>query len=159
MTIIPFPPSGWAESAGGLPAMVGNVPFPMKDAGRLAASVKLLRQDLTRASSFAAEARAMGGGVPSSERIETTGIRSVSVWMQSRWLQLSPSAAGLDTAAAVVGGARSAVVGGRKGPGNGRCAEGALRCTLHAPRMTPSYTPQWPARDHARLRRTHEDVT
>jgi uncharacterized membrane protein YkgB len=26
--IIPFSPDGWAASAGGFPAVVGNVPFP-----------------------------------------------------------------------------------------------------------------------------------
>jgi uncharacterized membrane protein YkgB len=31
VTIIPFMPNGWAASAGGFPAMVGNVPFLMKD--------------------------------------------------------------------------------------------------------------------------------
>jgi uncharacterized membrane protein YkgB len=30
-TIIPFMPDGWAASAGGFPAMTGNVPFLMKD--------------------------------------------------------------------------------------------------------------------------------
>ena len=31
VTIIPFMPDGWAASAGGFPAMVGNVAFLMKD--------------------------------------------------------------------------------------------------------------------------------
>jgi uncharacterized membrane protein YkgB len=31
VTIIPFMPGGWAPSAGGFPAMAGNVPFLMKD--------------------------------------------------------------------------------------------------------------------------------
>ena len=39
VTIIPFMPGGWAESAGGFPAMVGNVPFLMKDVLLLGASV------------------------------------------------------------------------------------------------------------------------
>src|SRR6266851_6314761 len=30
VSIIPFMPDGWAPSAGGFPAMVGNVPFLMK---------------------------------------------------------------------------------------------------------------------------------
>ncbi|WP_211258497.1 YkgB family protein [Luteibacter rhizovicinus] len=46
VTIIPFMPHGWAESAGGFPAMVGNVPFLMKDVVLLAVSVHLFRQDL-----------------------------------------------------------------------------------------------------------------
>jgi uncharacterized membrane protein YkgB len=45
VTIIPFMPNGWAASAGGFPAMVGNVAFLMKDIVLLAASVYLLRQD------------------------------------------------------------------------------------------------------------------
>jgi len=50
VTIIPFMPNGWAESAGGFPAMTGNVPFLMKDVVLLAASLYLLKQDLLRAS-------------------------------------------------------------------------------------------------------------
>jgi uncharacterized membrane protein YkgB len=48
VTIIPFMPNGWAESAGGFPAMVGNVPFLMKDVVLLAVSFNLLKQDITR---------------------------------------------------------------------------------------------------------------
>ena len=50
VTIIPFMPNGWAESADGFPAMTGNVPFLMKDVVLLAASLYLLKQDLLRAS-------------------------------------------------------------------------------------------------------------
>ena len=50
VTIIPFMPNGWAESAGRFPAMTGNVPFLMKDVVLLAASLYLLKQDLMRAS-------------------------------------------------------------------------------------------------------------
>jgi uncharacterized membrane protein YkgB len=45
VTIIPFMPNGWATSAGGFPAMVGNVAFLMKDVVLLAASIYLLKQD------------------------------------------------------------------------------------------------------------------
>jgi uncharacterized membrane protein YkgB len=48
VTIIPFMPDGWDASAGGFPAMTGNVPFLMKDIVLLAVSVYLLRQDLAR---------------------------------------------------------------------------------------------------------------
>jgi uncharacterized membrane protein YkgB len=48
VTIIPFMPNGWAASAGGFPAMVGNVPFLMKDVVLFAASVYLLKQDVER---------------------------------------------------------------------------------------------------------------
>ncbi len=50
ITIIPFMPDGWATSAGGFPAMTGNVPFLMKDVVLLAASFYLLRQDVVRVS-------------------------------------------------------------------------------------------------------------
>jgi uncharacterized membrane protein YkgB len=49
ITIIPFMPDGWAASAGGFPAMTGNVPFLMKDVVLLAVSVYLLKQDAVRA--------------------------------------------------------------------------------------------------------------
>jgi len=48
VTIIPFMPNGWAESAGGFAAMVGNVPFLMKDVVLLAVSLYLLKQDAVR---------------------------------------------------------------------------------------------------------------
>lgn len=57
VTIIPFMPDGWAPSAGGFPAMVGNVAFLMKDVVLLAVSIYLLKQDLAKISS-AAEAEA-----------------------------------------------------------------------------------------------------
>jgi uncharacterized membrane protein YkgB len=50
VTIIPFMPDGWAPSAGGFPAMQGNVAFLMKDFVLLAASFYLLKQDVARAS-------------------------------------------------------------------------------------------------------------
>ena len=48
VTIIPFMPNGWAASAGGFPAMIGNVAFLMKDVVLLAASIFLLKQDALR---------------------------------------------------------------------------------------------------------------
>jgi uncharacterized membrane protein YkgB len=51
VTIIPFMPGGWAASAGGFPAMAGNLPFLMKDVVLFfAASVYLLKQDMMRVS-------------------------------------------------------------------------------------------------------------
>lgn len=50
VTIIPFMPNGWDASAGGFPAMTGNVPFLMKDIALLAVSVYLLKQDVARVS-------------------------------------------------------------------------------------------------------------
>ena len=41
-------PDGWDASAGGFPAMTGNVPFLMKDVVLLAVSVYLLKQDVRR---------------------------------------------------------------------------------------------------------------
>ena len=60
LTIIPFMPDGWAASAGGFPAMTGNVPFLMKDVVLLAVSVYLLKQDAVRAL-VAARAGSVGG--------------------------------------------------------------------------------------------------
>ena len=57
ITIIPFMPDGWAASAGGFPAMTGNVPFLMKDVVLLAVSVYLLKQDVVRASLAAVDRR------------------------------------------------------------------------------------------------------
>ena len=57
VTIIPFMPGGWAVSAGGFPAMTGNVPFLMKDVVLLAVSFYLLKQDVVRASLAAAQRR------------------------------------------------------------------------------------------------------
>ena len=48
VTIIPFMPDGWAASAGGFPAMTGNVAFLMKDVVLFAASLYLLKQDVAR---------------------------------------------------------------------------------------------------------------
>jgi uncharacterized membrane protein YkgB len=48
ITIIPFMPDGWAPSAGGFPAMQGNVAFLMKDLVLFAASFYLLKQDVER---------------------------------------------------------------------------------------------------------------
>jgi uncharacterized membrane protein YkgB len=48
VTIIPFMPDGWAASAGGFPAMTGNIPFLMKDVVLLAVSVYLLKEDVVR---------------------------------------------------------------------------------------------------------------
>jgi uncharacterized membrane protein YkgB len=50
ITIIPFMPDGWNASAGGFPAMQGNVAFLMKDLVLFAVSVYLLKQDVERAS-------------------------------------------------------------------------------------------------------------
>jgi uncharacterized membrane protein YkgB len=57
VTIIPFMPDGWDAAAGGFPAMTGNVPFLMKDVVLFAASVYLLKQDVTRVSSPAKQKR------------------------------------------------------------------------------------------------------
>jgi uncharacterized membrane protein YkgB len=40
VSIIPFMPDGWAPSAGGFPAMVGNVAFLMKDVVLLAVPIR-----------------------------------------------------------------------------------------------------------------------
>jgi uncharacterized membrane protein YkgB len=58
ITIIPFMPDGWAASAGGFPAMQGNVAFLMKDLVLFAVSVYLLKQDVDRVSLSAEWAKA-----------------------------------------------------------------------------------------------------
>ena len=50
ITIVPFMPDGWNASAGGFPAMQGNVAFLMKDVVLFAVSFYLLKQDVERAS-------------------------------------------------------------------------------------------------------------
>jgi len=50
VTIIPFMPDGWAASAGGFPAMAGDVAFLMKDVVLFAVSIYLLKQDVARVS-------------------------------------------------------------------------------------------------------------
>ena len=52
VTIIPFMPDGWAASAGGFPAMAGNVPFLMKDLVLFAVSFYLLKQDVDESVTF-----------------------------------------------------------------------------------------------------------
>jgi uncharacterized membrane protein YkgB len=65
VTIIPFMPDGWDASAGGFPAMTGNVPFLMKDIVLLAVSFYLLRQDLVRVSLSSKQQRAADAPIPS----------------------------------------------------------------------------------------------
>ena len=48
VSIIPFMPDGCDASAGGFPAMTGNVPFLMKDVVLLAVSFYLLKQHVAR---------------------------------------------------------------------------------------------------------------
>jgi uncharacterized membrane protein YkgB len=57
ITIIPFMPDGWAPSAGGFPAMQGNVAFLMKDVVLFAVSFYLLQEDVERMSRSADPAK------------------------------------------------------------------------------------------------------
>jgi len=66
VTIIPFMPDGWDASAGGFPAMTGNVPFLMKDIVLLAVSVYFLRQDVMRVSSAAKQKHEMSAVILSN---------------------------------------------------------------------------------------------
>jgi uncharacterized membrane protein YkgB len=68
VTIIPFMPDGWAASAGGFPAMTGNVPFLLKDVVLLAVSVYLLKQDVARVALSAADLRSRRPAGESSAR-------------------------------------------------------------------------------------------
>jgi uncharacterized membrane protein YkgB len=52
VTIIPFFPNGWEESAGGFPALTISTGFLMKDLVLLAVSLYLLKQDLARSNLF-----------------------------------------------------------------------------------------------------------
>jgi uncharacterized membrane protein YkgB len=54
VTIIPFFPNGWEQSAGGFPAMTFYTAFLMKDVVLLAVSFYLLKQDLMRTDFLAA---------------------------------------------------------------------------------------------------------
>ena len=65
VTIIPFMPDGWDASAGGFPAMTGNLPFLMKDVALLAASFYLLKQDVMRLSPSAREKPEASAWAPS----------------------------------------------------------------------------------------------
>ncbi len=62
VTIIPFMPGGWAASAGGFPAMGGNVAFLMKDVVLFAVSVYLLKQDVARVSRAARRSELLSHG-------------------------------------------------------------------------------------------------
>lgn len=70
VTIIPFMPDGWAASAGGFPAMQGNVAFLTKDVVLLAVSFYLLKQDLMRVSLSAGD-MANSSTIGPSEKPET----------------------------------------------------------------------------------------
>jgi uncharacterized membrane protein YkgB len=59
ITIIPFMPDGWNASAGGFPAMQGNVAFLMKDLVLFAVSFYLLKQDVERVSRSTDSTKAM----------------------------------------------------------------------------------------------------
>jgi len=61
VTIIPFMPDGWAASAGGFPAMTGNVAFLMKDIVLFAASFYLLKQDVARVAASAPQTELVVG--------------------------------------------------------------------------------------------------
>jgi uncharacterized membrane protein YkgB len=52
VTVIPFFPNGWEQSAGGFPAMTFNTAFLMRDVVLLAVSFYLLKQDLVRTDFF-----------------------------------------------------------------------------------------------------------
>ena len=54
-------PDGWAASAGGFPAMTGNVAFLMKDVVLFAASFYLLKQDVARVAASAPQTELVVG--------------------------------------------------------------------------------------------------
>ena len=74
VTIIPFMPNGW-DPVAGFPAMAGNVPFLMKDVVLLAASIYLLKQDVTRVALSAHHGAAAGA---SQLRIKSKSLEPLS---------------------------------------------------------------------------------
>jgi uncharacterized membrane protein YkgB len=56
VTIIPFMPGGWADVAGGFPAMAINNAFLLKDLVLLAVSAYLFKEDVNRAAKALAPA-------------------------------------------------------------------------------------------------------
>jgi hypothetical protein len=73
VTIIPFLPNAWAAEAGGFPVMNLPVAFLMKDILFLAASLYLLKQDLTGASIELAQNRASKVNRSIQLKIQTDG--------------------------------------------------------------------------------------
>jgi uncharacterized membrane protein YkgB len=78
--IIPFTPGGWAESAGGFPAMTGDVPFLMKDIVLLAASIYLLKHDATQLRDVR-----LGGGL-----LDLAAKVSVTILARLRFFEYRP---------------------------------------------------------------------
>jgi uncharacterized membrane protein YkgB len=74
-TIIPFMPDGWAASAGGFPAMTGNIPFLMKDVVLFAASFYLLKQDVARV----VDSRNMGAAHAGNRRAVESSARRLGL--------------------------------------------------------------------------------
>jgi uncharacterized membrane protein YkgB len=70
VTIIPFMRDGWAASADGSSAMVGDVVFLMKDVVLFAVSFYLFRQDVARVSlSTSYQETLSHGSIAASERV------------------------------------------------------------------------------------------
>jgi uncharacterized membrane protein YkgB len=74
VTIIPFMPHGW-DPVAGFPAMAGNVPFLMKDAVLLAASIYLLKQDVVRVLRPATEQAGHQGHPNFDHETDPKGVR------------------------------------------------------------------------------------
>ena len=102
ITIIPFMPNGWAASAGGFPAMAGNVPFLMKDLVLFAASVYLLRQDVMRVSLSAEHTRV-------ATMHTLTAIHTQGCELPPAALPVGPSGRDAEVKAEMIEGQRSPV--------------------------------------------------
>jgi uncharacterized membrane protein YkgB len=92
VTIIPFMPDGWAASAGGFPAMTGNVPFLMKDVVLFAASLYLLKQDVARIAASAPQTELVlerGGAEGDAVRSGTLVLFAIAS------MTISPAAVGM----------------------------------------------------------------
>jgi hypothetical protein len=102
VTIIPFMPHGWAASAGGFPAMAGNVPFLMKDVVLFAASVYLLRPHAASDDDSKQSRRGTGLGAgsrarwtaPRTEGTPTAEASALPIYSGALGTRRSPSGAG-----------------------------------------------------------------
>jgi len=103
VTIIPFMPGGWAASAGGFPAMTGNVPFLMKEVVLFAVSVYLLKQDVARVARSAPKSEAvLEGSRPEGDAMKPT----VTLARKAREGSLTPDDPRVPVRMTVNGGVR-----------------------------------------------------
>jgi uncharacterized membrane protein YkgB/methionine-rich copper-binding protein CopC len=93
VTIIPFMPNGWAVSAGGFPAMTGNVAFLMKDVVLLAVSIYLLKEDVVRVR-HQVKPSASEDAIRSSRTIRRVGVMVAALMIGALPLGISRARTG-----------------------------------------------------------------